>query len=99
MAKTTYPGHRQFVGPLLLTAMLALSFGPAAARAEGAPPVGDPARGAKAWAENCSRCHNMRDPKEFRDDQWRPIVYHMRLRGGLTGQDTRDILAYLQAAN
>ncbi len=57
------------------------------------------ARGAKAWAENCARCHNMRDPKEFRDDLWRPIVYHMRVRAGLTGQETRDILLFLQASN
>ncbi len=41
----------------------------------------------------------MRDPKEFRDDLWRPIVYHMRVRGGLTGQETRDILEFLQASN
>jgi len=56
-------------------------------------------RGAKAWAENCSRCHNIRPPDEFRDDQWRPIVYHMRLRAGLTGQQTRDILKFLQWSN
>ena len=57
------------------------------------------ARGAQAWANNCERCHNMRDPKEFRDDQWRPIVSHMRVRGGLTGREARDVLAFLQAAN
>lgn len=57
------------------------------------------ARGAKAWADNCARCHNMRDPKEFRDDQWRPIVAHMRVRAGLTGQESRDILLFLQGSN
>ena len=57
------------------------------------------ARGAKAWANNCTRCHNMRDPKEFRDDQWRPIVAHMRVRAGLTGQEARDILLFLQSSN
>jgi len=60
---------------------------------------GDFARGAQAWVNNCSRCHNTRDPKEFRDDLWKPIVYHMRVRGGLTGQDTRDILKFLQESN
>ncbi len=65
-----------------------------------APAVeGDPARGARAWAESCMRCHNARDPKEFRDDLWKPIVYHMRVRAGLTGQDTRDILKYIQESN
>jgi len=99
MAKSTYPKHFKHASSFLLIATLWLSFVPVAAWADESPQAGDPARGAKAWADNCSRCHNMRDPKEFRDDQWRPIVYHMRTRGGLTGQDTRDILAYLQAAN
>lgn len=60
---------------------------------------GDIGRGAAMWSQNCARCHNMRDPKEFRDDLWKPIVTHMRIRAGLTGQDTRDILAFLQASN
>lgn len=61
--------------------------------------TGNIGRGAGLWAQNCMRCHNMRDPKEFRDDLWKPIVTHMRIRAGLTGQDTRDILAFLQASN
>lgn len=62
-------------------------------------PPGDFARGAKSWAQNCARCHNMRDPKEFRDDLWKPIVTHMRVRAGLTGQEARDILEFLQRSN
>jgi len=61
--------------------------------------AGDIGRGAGLWSQNCARCHNMRDPKEFRDDLWKPIVTHMRIRAGLTGQDTRDILVFLQASN
>lgn len=57
------------------------------------------ARGAKTWANNCARCHNMRDPKELRDDQWRAVVSHMRVRGGLTGGEARDVEAFLQASN
>jgi len=60
---------------------------------------GDVGRGAQAWAQNCMRCHNARDPQEFRDDLWKPIVTHMRVRAGLTGQEARDILAFLQASN
>ncbi len=56
-------------------------------------------RGAQTWADNCGRCHNMRDPKEMRDDQWRVVVSHMRVRAGLTGQEARDILAFLQGSN
>jgi len=56
-------------------------------------------RGAKNWAQNCARCHNMRDVKEYRDDQLKVIVNHMRVRAGLTGQEARDILLFLQENN
>lgn len=69
------------------------------AEAENESRAGDINRGAKSWAENCMRCHNMRDPREFRDDLWKPIVTHMRVRAGLTGQEARDILAFIQHSN
>ena len=63
------------------------------------PDKGDFIKGAKAWADNCNRCHNLRDAKELRDDQWVTTMFHMRVRGGLTGQETRDILTFLQQSN
>ena len=63
------------------------------------PEPGNFAKGAQTWSDNCSRCHNMRDPKDLRDDQWITTVYHMRIRAGLTGQQTRDILTFLQQSN
>lgn len=60
---------------------------------------GDVNRGASTWAYNCGRCHEMRSPTEFRDDIWKPIMAHMRLRAGLTGGQQRDVLAFLQASN
>ncbi len=70
---------------------------------EAAPPAQmDPlqfARGAKAWADTCARCHNMRDAKSLRDDQWRPAIAHMRVRAGLTGKEADDVLAFLQQSN
>lgn len=57
------------------------------------------ARGARAWAQNCARCHEMRDPKELRDDQWKPVVTHMQIRAGLSGAQARDILKFLQGSN
>lgn len=86
---------------LLATAVLTL-LGSGAALAGDNPAQSDPmalARGAKAWSDNCVRCHRLRDPKDFRDDQWKPVVYHMRVRAGLTGQETRDILLFLQQSN
>lgn len=63
------------------------------------PEAGDFASGSKAWSENCARCHNMRNPTDLRDDQWVTTVFHMRVRAGLTGQEGRDILTFLQGSN
>ncbi len=60
---------------------------------------GDYSTGAKVWSENCGRCHNIRDPLDLRDDAWKTVVFHMRLRAGLTGQESRDVLAFLVASN
>ena len=65
----------------------------------GVTSTGDINRGATTWSNNCDRCHEMRSPTEFRDDIWKPIVTHMRIRAGLTGQQSRDVLAFLQASN
>ena len=63
------------------------------------PEAGDVAQGSKTWAENCARCHNMRSPSDLRDDQWVASVFHMRVRAGLTGQEVRDVLTFLQNSN
>lgn len=63
------------------------------------PEAGNFSDGSKVWAENCNRCHNMRGPKELRDDQWITTTFHMRVRAGLTGQETRDVITFLQASN
>lgn len=59
----------------------------------------DAAKGAKIWAETCNRCHNMRSPTDLTDEQWVASVFHMRIRAGLTGQQARDVLEFLQASN
>jgi len=55
----------------------------------------DYGRGARLWANTCNHCHNMRGTDEFRPDQWRAIMAHMRIRAGLTGQDAHDILNFI----
>lgn len=63
------------------------------------PEPGDFALGAQQWADTCAGCHNLRAPEDLRDDQWITVMYHMRMRAGLTGQETRNILTFLQASN
>lgn len=55
--------------------------------------------GARAWAQNCMRCHNIRDPQERSDRDWEIIVHHMRVRANLTADEHRLILEFLKAAN
>ena len=65
---------------------------PVAASATAAP------GGAQLWADNCSRCHNIRPPQSYSDAQWEAIVMHMRLRANLTGEEQRTITRFLQAS-
>lgn len=55
--------------------------------------------GARAWAQNCMRCHNARDPQERSDREWEVIVHHMRVRANLTADEHRLIVEFLKAAN
>jgi mono/diheme cytochrome c family protein len=85
------------------TAWFALAFTGAllaAPSGSAAQERGDLARGAEAYGATCGRCHNPRSPVERSDRDWIVIVNHMRARGaGITGQQVRDILAFLQASN
>ncbi len=81
---------------LMLVLMMAL---PQAGIGATDPAPGNFQRGAKIWSANCGRCHNIRGPRELRDDQWITTVFHMRLRAGLTGQESRDVLVFLQGSN
>lgn len=94
--------HRRSLLVLSVAALMMTALGAiVAARAErtqGDDPMAF-ARGAQSWANNCARCHNMRDASELRDDQWRVVVGHMRLRAGLTASESKEILLFLQGSN
>ena len=79
----------------LLTAACSLPFpGPPAPVARYEPP-----KGALLWAQNCTRCHNLRPGSAFTDDQWEVIAHHMRVRANLTQEEHREILRFLKAGN
>lgn len=88
-----------FVAAALAAVALLDARMPASAQDAAKPDPAAFARGARLWADNCGRCHNVRDPKELRDDQWKPVMTHMRIRAPLTGAEQRDILLFLQASN
>lgn len=94
---TTAKIKASLVSVILLSVFLAAPL-PAIAEEE-APDPAQIARGAKAWGNNCGRCHNIRDPKEHTDDEWEVSVMHMRKVANLPGELTRDIAAFLKANN
>lgn len=57
------------------------------------------AQGAKVYGNVCGTCHNARSPLERNDSQWAIIMSHMRVRANLTGNQSRAVLAFLQATN
>jgi len=87
---------------LALAASLAASLGTSAAFADKAGTKNDPmqfARGAKAWAKTCNRCHNMKSAQDNSDEEWHVDVTHMRVRANIPGSMARDIEAFLRASN
>jgi len=60
--------------------------------------TGNAENGAQLWADTCIRCHNLRTPSSLSKSNWSTSMQHMRVRAGLTGQETRDILAFILAS-
>jgi len=60
--------------------------------------TGNIENGEQVWADTCMRCHNLRTPSSLSKSNWPISMKHMRVRAGLTGQETRDILAFILAS-
>jgi len=76
--------------------LLAALFGAPNLQAQAEVTLGE---GAQVYAATCSRCHNARGPGERSDREWGVIMLHMRIRGTLSGRETRAVLMFLQATN
>ncbi len=83
----------------VLTQTMAQSTEPGANKAPAASDGGAAAaRGAKAWANHCSRCHNLRSPSELNAELWDVSVQHMRVRANLPGSVADDIKVFLMSS-
>ncbi len=76
-----------------LTLLLAAPRGAAAQETDAV------AEGARVYGAMCGRCHNPRSPLERSDQEWVSIINHMRVRANMTGEQVRNVLAFLQATN
>ncbi len=52
--------------------------------------------GAKIYENTCARCHNAPEPRQRSPQSWQTIMAHMRVRGGLTADETAAVLAFLK---
>ena len=78
--------HKGILASFLVIGALIVGGTVGLAEVFGSGSPGNPGRGVKLWAKYCDGCHNARDPKEYRDDQWRVSIGHMKVRIGLPGQ-------------
>jgi hypothetical protein len=69
--------------------------------AQAAPPANATTQrsGAQLWADNCTRCHYVRQPDFYSAAQWELVVAHMRQRANLTGSEARAIVQFLKAGS
>lgn len=99
----SHPLMNRFGLGVLALAFILAGAGVRAAEAQKADPAKvDPiqiARGAKAWAEQCGRCHNIRSPSELGDKEWHVSVTHMQVRANIPGNVIEDIRAFLKSSN
>lgn len=86
---------------LLACVTLMFAFGmPTQAVAQEPPPDQQlVATGAQVWAQNCTRCHQPRNPSERTDRDWSTIIQHMRVRANLTKAEAAAVAAYFRAVN
>ncbi|MDQ7019767.1 MAG: hypothetical protein Q9M33_11450 [Robiginitomaculum sp.] len=100
----TMKNNRIWIGTTLVVAMLAAAPLAVAGSDDNKNKASKPdpmqvVRGAKAWKNNCGRCHNLRSPKELTDEEWDVSVTHMRVRANLLPLEAEDIKAFLKASN
>jgi len=55
----------------------------------------DTLNGAQVWSDVCMRCHNLRQPADLSSRAWKFSMNHMRIRAGLTADETQDIQAFI----
>lgn len=79
----------------LLLPIIALSLNVYSVQAQNDKEPSIIAQGAKAYNENCGRCHNARPAEEYTKKEWSVVVPHMRAKAHMTGKETLAVEAFL----
>ena len=73
--------------------------GTAASTGSAQSPAAAAQTGAQLWGQTCGHCHNIRSPGTYSDAQWGVTMLHMRVRGNLTAEEHKLILAFMKSAH
>ena len=79
----------------LLLSVVTLTISTFSVFAEHASDASLVAKGAKAYSENCARCHNARPAEEYSKKEWSVVIPHMRAKAHMTGKETLAVEAFL----
>ena len=53
------------------------------------------AEGMYLYENNCAKCHKLYSPKDFNEEEWKPIVNRMQKKAHLTDLEGQKIYNYL----
>lgn len=57
------------------------------------------AEGKMLYENNCAKCHRLFGPKEFTNDQWKPLVLSMQKNTPLKDFEIAKVLTYVTSEN
>jgi hypothetical protein len=59
------------------------------------PLTAELAEGKALFVNNCGKCHNLYDAKDFNAEQWKPIMLRMQQEAKISDEEREKIYAYL----
>ena len=60
-----------------------------------APLTAELAEGRTLFVNNCAKCHDLYDAKDFNAEQWKPIMLSMQIKAKISDEEREKIYAYL----
>ena len=57
----------------------------------------DYAKGKDLYELKCAKCHKLRDPSDYSDDEWASWMVKMKKKAHLNGEQYERILKYLES--
>lgn len=59
------------------------------------PLTAELAEGKTLFVNNCAKCHDLYNAKDFNAEQWKPIMLSMQIKAKISDEEREKIYAYL----